>query len=118
MPRYEQVDWTVGACNGAPTNLFYIVEEDRKVTKWVDVGILRTICGGCKIYKDCLAYALGNEKYGVWGGMTTAERNAFNGLSDRPTGKIILELAEYGISITDIKEAVVEYQNHERSLEN
>ena len=114
MPRYSEVDWEKGACKGAPTNLFYAVEENRKINEWIEIGILRTMCGGCPIYKQCLAYALGNENYGVWGGMTTHERNAFNGKApEKQTREIILELAEYGISITDIQEAVREYSDYE-----
>lgn len=113
MPRYTEVNWEVGACKGAPTNLFYVVEEDRSVNKYIDVGILRTMCGGCPIYKSCLSYALEHENYGVWGGMTTQERNAFNGRAPyRETTKIIIELANYGVSITDITEAVNEYQDN------
>ena len=113
MPRYTEVKWEEANCKGAPTNLFYMVEENRRHADWIDVGILRTICGGCPIYKKCLAYALEHETYGVWGGMTSNERNAFNGRAPFERSKeIILELALYGISITDIKEAVVEYQNH------
>jgi hypothetical protein len=119
LPRYEQVNWEVGACKGAPTNLFYTVEENRKISDWVDIGILRRICGGCPIYKQCLAYALGNENYGVWGGMTTTERNAFNGRAPyRQTNETIIELAIYGVSIYDIQEAVNEYQTNERGLES
>ena len=119
MPRYEQVNWEVGACKGAPTNLFYTVEENRKISDWVDIGILRRICGACPIYKQCLAYALGNENYGVWGGMTTTERNAFNGRAPyRKTNETIIELAIYGVSIYDIQEAVNEYQTNERSMES
>ena len=119
MPRYSEINWDKANCKGAPTNLFYMVEENRKHSTWIDVGILRTICGGCPIQKKCLAYALEHEIYGVWGGMTTQERNAFNGRGSWERSKeIILELAQYGISITEIKEAVVEYQNHVRNLEN
>jgi hypothetical protein len=113
LPRFSEVNWDEANCKGAPTNLFYMVEENRKHAEWIDIGILRTICGGCPIYKKCLAYALEHENYGVWGGMTTHERNAFNGRSDyRRTKEIILELAEYGISILDIKEAVVEHKDY------
>lgn len=119
MPRYSEINWDKANCKGAPTNLFYMVEENRKHSTWIDVGILRTICGGCPIQKKCLAYALEHEIYGVWGGMTTQERNAFNGKGSWERSKeIILELAKYGISITEIKEAVIEYQNHVRDLEN
>jgi hypothetical protein len=96
-----------------------MVEENRRINDWIDIGILRRICGGCPIYKECLSYALGNENYGVWGGMTTNERNAFNGRAPyRQTKETIIELADYGVSIHDIKEAVNEYQTDERSMEN
>jgi WhiB family transcriptional regulator, redox-sensing transcriptional regulator len=114
LPRYSEVNWEKAACKGAPTNLFYAVEENRKIHEWIDIGILRSICGSCPIFKQCLAYALSNEHYGVWGGMTTHERNAFNGRApEKQTREIILELAEYGISITDIQEAVREYSDYE-----
>ena len=119
MPRYSEINWEEANCKGAPTNLFYMVEENRKHSTWIDIGILRRICGGCPIRKKCLAYALEHEIYGVWGGMTTQERNAFNGKGSWERSKeIILDLAEYGISITEIKEAVVEYQNNVGNLEN
>jgi hypothetical protein len=35
----------------------------------------KTLCRTCPVQKECLIYALAsNEQYGVWGGMTTAER--------------------------------------------
>lgn len=35
----------------------------------------RAQCGGCPVRKDCLLYALlNNECWGVWGGLTHAER--------------------------------------------
>lgn len=111
MPRYTEVNWEEAACFGAPTNLFYKVEENRKMNEWIDVGILRSICGSCPIYKQCLSYALEHEQYGVWGGMTSQERNVFNGRAlEIKSREIILELSHYGISISDIKEAVNEYQ--------
>jgi len=114
LPRYTEVDWEAGACKGAPTNLFYVVEESRAIDKYVDVGILRRICAGCPIYKKCLAYALGHEQYGVWGGMTTNERNTFNGRAPYERSReVIIQLAPFGVSITDIQEAVLEYQADE-----
>lgn len=114
MPRYAEIEWEKGACYGAPTNLFYMVEENRRHNDWIDVGILRTICGGCPIYRKCLAYALEHENYGVWGGMTTQERNTLNGRAPAERSQeIISELAQYGVSITDITEAILEYQANE-----
>ncbi|MEV4937378.1 WhiB family transcriptional regulator [Streptomyces zaomyceticus] len=44
----------------------------------------KTLCGGCPVKAECLAYALdGRIEYGVWGGMTERERRAL--LKRRPT---------------------------------
>lgn len=40
----------------------------------------KAICAGCPVVDDCLAYAVRNEKYGLWGGLTPAERSALRTL--------------------------------------
>lgn len=36
----------------------------------------KRVCGRCDVVSQCLAYALaGDERFGVWGGMTPGERN-------------------------------------------
>ncbi|MGW2425209.1 WhiB family transcriptional regulator [Streptomyces sp. NPDC001709] len=43
----------------------------------------KTVCTGCPVRLECLAYALDNrEWFGVWGGMTQRERRAL--LRSRP----------------------------------
>lgn len=35
----------------------------------------KTICAGCSVRKDCLAYALRiREPHGIWGGLNESER--------------------------------------------
>ncbi|MER5888626.1 WhiB family transcriptional regulator [Streptomyces sp. NPDC001941] len=37
----------------------------------------KSVCNGCRVRTECLAYALDNgEEYGIWGGMTERERRA------------------------------------------
>ncbi|MFD7899064.1 WhiB family transcriptional regulator [Streptomyces sp. NPDC059743] len=44
----------------------------------------KSICTGCHVRTECLAYALDNRiEHGVWGGMTDRERRAL--LRRRPT---------------------------------
>ncbi|MFC8723701.1 WhiB family transcriptional regulator [Streptomyces bacillaris] len=46
--------------------------------------LAKTICSTCPVQPECLQYALAaGERDGIWGGLTTAERNA---LRTRPTG--------------------------------
>jgi WhiB family redox-sensing transcriptional regulator len=36
----------------------------------------KAICSRCVVREECLDYALtGNERYGIWGGMTPGERS-------------------------------------------
>lgn len=114
MSRYSEIKWEQGACAGAPTNLFYLIEENKKIAQWIGVGILREICASCSIYEQCLTYALENEHHGVWAGMTSNERNTLkNEFSGKKSIEIIRELERYGIPSIKIKEAVHEYKNNE-----
>lgn len=40
----------------------------------------KNICRKCEVQKECLIWALtNNEQYGIWGGMTTTERENLRG---------------------------------------
>lgn len=45
-------------------------------THWPEA---KAFCGRCPVASQCLAYALGNEKYGLWGGLTPEERDEVRG---------------------------------------
>jgi WhiB family redox-sensing transcriptional regulator len=54
------------ACRGIiETELFYASKKTRE---------LKEICSRCPVQPDCLDYALLTEQYGIWGGMSEAER--------------------------------------------
>ena len=36
--------------------------------------LAKKVCDACIVQDECLAYALQNEQFGTWGGMTEAER--------------------------------------------
>lgn len=41
-----------------------------------DIQTAKRICGGCRVRPECLAAALARgERWGIWGGLTTQERN-------------------------------------------
>lgn len=78
MPKYDEVNWEEAACRGSVyTDVFYTVEEERSIMAYEYINALRSICLACPIWKSCLSYAMENEIYGVWGGMTSIERFSF-----------------------------------------
>ncbi|WP_420543114.1 WhiB family transcriptional regulator [Streptomyces niveus] len=58
-----------GACRTiAPDSLFVQGQEQNRA---------KSVCLGCHVRTECLAYALDNrEEFGIWGGMTERERRA------------------------------------------
>ena len=52
-------------CLGMDTNLFFDkYEEDRTVSASID-----SLCIKCPAQRQCLAYAVSNQEWGVWGGV-------------------------------------------------
>ena len=52
-------------CLGMDTNLFFDkYEEDNNVSSAVD-----SLCVRCPVQRQCLAYAVSNQEWGVWGGV-------------------------------------------------
>lgn len=53
------------SCLNMDTNLFFDkYEESKDVARSVD-----TLCVGCPAQRQCLAYAVSNQEWGVWGGI-------------------------------------------------
>lgn len=52
-------------CLNMDTNLFFdTYEENKEVAKKVDI-----LCIRCPAQRQCLAYGVSNEEWGVWGGV-------------------------------------------------
>jgi len=116
---YDEINWERAACEGAPTNLFYIVEEERTVLQLIGADSLRRICATCPIWNKCLAYAMRSETYGVWGGLLSKERSALKkNDGSQLQENSIRELTKYGIQREEIEAITHEYQNYERGLAN
>lgn len=43
-------------------------------------GWAKDVCRSCPILADCLGWAMQNERYGLWGGLNSWERQALGGL--------------------------------------
>jgi WhiB family redox-sensing transcriptional regulator len=84
-----------------------MVEEERNLKAYRYINAVRSICGRCPIFQECLTYGFGNEQYGVWGGLTTAERKAVVEPKKYPAQlrRALFDLDEYGITYDQIMEA-------------
>lgn len=59
-----------GACVGEDQDLWFPPEKSNAKTA-------KRICAACPVRLECLEYAVeGNERYGVWGGLSYKERQA------------------------------------------
>ncbi|MEM1333560.1 MAG: WhiB family transcriptional regulator [Actinomycetota bacterium] len=70
-------DWAERAiCAGDNGSLFYPpLSGERKKAKIIRERRAKNLCAHCPVQADCLSHALRNdERYGIWGGMTDAER--------------------------------------------
>jgi WhiB family redox-sensing transcriptional regulator len=55
-------------CRGVDPALFFPAKGD-------PTSSAKQVCAGCVVREDCLAHAMAaNEKYGIWGGLSTRER--------------------------------------------
>lgn len=69
-------DTSQSACKEHHVQVFYpIIENPQMSTKMRTlIQQAKQICGGCSVKEPCLDYALHNESYGIWGGMSETER--------------------------------------------
>lgn len=92
------IDWEKANCVGLPVNYFYDVEESREAFK--EMMLVRPVCMACPIQMKCLKWGFEQEEFGVWGGLTEPERDAFRG-SERVKdlkAKTLFVLNQYGIN--------------------
>lgn len=108
MPKYGEVNWEKANCKEIYTDLFYRVEEERSVVAYDNINALRTVCAACPIWKDCLTYAMENEDYGMWGGMTSIERISITQPNKYPNqlSRALKSFEDLGISLDQIKECL------------
>jgi WhiB family redox-sensing transcriptional regulator len=104
---YQEINWEAAACRGIDTDMFYRPEEVRKADPVLYLNPIRNICVSCPIWAECLAYATSNEIYGIWGGMTTFERQSLQRKSrNQLRTRVISIFASLGISKKMIYEAL------------
>jgi WhiB family transcriptional regulator, redox-sensing transcriptional regulator len=76
-PVTEVWDWQMqAACRGMDSAFFFHPERERGPAKADREARAKEICARCPVLEPCRRHALAAEEpYGVWGGLTEAERD-------------------------------------------
>jgi WhiB family redox-sensing transcriptional regulator len=78
-PVADLWEWQLeGACRTADTRLFFHPEGERGPARRERDAGAQAVCATCPVLQECRSHALTvREPYGVWGGMTEDDRNAY-----------------------------------------
>lgn len=76
-PVPDQWDWQLqAACRGVDSAVFFPPDNERGRARHRRERAAKRFCGQCPVIEQCAVHALGvQEPYGVWAGMTPAERD-------------------------------------------
>lgn len=71
-------DWQLrGACRGVDSSVFFPPDGERGRARAVRERHAKEWCQNCPVIQQCRDHALAvGEPYGIWGGMSEAERHA------------------------------------------
>ncbi|MEV4346048.1 WhiB family transcriptional regulator [Actinoplanes sp. NPDC049596] len=75
-PIADLWDWQrLGLCRGRDSAQFFHPDGERGSSRNRREAKAKAMCGACPVRAECAAHALAvREPYGVWGGLTEAER--------------------------------------------
>ncbi|WP_419179545.1 WhiB family transcriptional regulator [Rhodococcus opacus] len=73
----ETRNWrTLGLCYGTKRSVFFSPDNERRHARRRRETQAKRICGRCPVIAECREHALqAAESFGVWGGMSEAERS-------------------------------------------
>ena len=76
-PVTEVWDWQMhGACRGMDSGFFFHPENERGPARANREARAKQVCRTCPVIEQCRRHALAaHEPYGVWGGLSEAERD-------------------------------------------
>ena len=75
-PNADIWDWQMrGSCRGADSSVFFHPDGERGRARTRRELHAKEICQACPVLAQCRSHALSvSEPYGIWGGMSEAER--------------------------------------------
>lgn len=74
MYKPDDVDWSEAKCRYQPTIWWFpeFPPTKEKTKQWKQA---KAICAECSMKKECLAYGMATNSYGIWGGVTLQNGN-------------------------------------------
>ncbi|HET7277067.1 MAG TPA: WhiB family transcriptional regulator [Dermatophilaceae bacterium] len=78
-PVADLWDWQLeGSCRRVSPDMFFHPEGERGSARRSRDTAAKEVCLGCPVLRECREHALRvREPYGVWGGMTEDDREAY-----------------------------------------
>ncbi len=87
-----------GACKDEYSEIFFVQGEQNRSPNKRDLVVIeeaRSVCRRCPVREECLAYAFDSgEEWGIWGGLTSAERREIRRDKAKAVGRVTLQIAE------------------------
>jgi len=101
----RKVDWTKANCKGIDTTLFFQEDELLK-RRNISLNYVRQVCFMCPIRRECYEYGYTKERWGMFGGVTSWERNeiAKKDFDSRFLQALRRDLKSFGVSLDEILE--------------
>jgi WhiB family redox-sensing transcriptional regulator len=68
----DEADWRLAAaCRSADPELFFPISSSGPAL--AQIAAAKAICAGCRVRRECLAFALRTcQRHGIWGGMSVS----------------------------------------------
>jgi WhiB family redox-sensing transcriptional regulator len=84
-PNADLWQWQLrGACREVDSGLFFHPEGERGPARVAREAAAKAVCARCPVVDPCRRHALAaREPYGVWGGLSEAERDEAVGAGQR-----------------------------------
>ena len=77
-PLLDAYEWQEqGLCRRLPADLFFDAESARSAQRALREAQAKRVCSRCPVLAQCRTHALAAEDYGIWGGLTAGEREAW-----------------------------------------
>jgi WhiB family redox-sensing transcriptional regulator len=75
-PLLDVYEWQDrGLCRRGPRELFFDPDRERGTVRRRRETAAKRVCAVCPVQQACLSHAIvAREEYGIWGGLTAAER--------------------------------------------